>query len=175
MANITYRHSIPSINDIPVSNVVKEEPLSLEEIDINFRSLDNGIAQTVVLAGGIPATIRNTVNVFSKNQSVAPVNAVLSSGNVIIDASLSNNFKITLNNNYYMPKPTNLTDGMILNFYIKQNGVGGPWNINYASQFLFVDGVPPTHSANPDYMTCYYDATDDVLVCNLLQNFTGGV
>lgn len=169
MANITYRHAIPTLADIPNSTTVKSEPLTLEEIDANFKSLDNAIAETVNVAGTIPTSIKNTSNVFTKNQSVAPVSPSIVSGSVSTNSSLSNNFRIVLTANVYINKPSNLTDGMILNFFFKQ--VGGPWTVTYHPSFLFPNGTPPVHSAKVDFMSCYYDATDDVLCCNLLKNY----
>lgn len=111
-----------------------------------------------------------TVNVFTKNQSVAAVS--LGSGvSPAIDAALSNNFKITLGANNTLVDPTNLTEGMILNFAITQDATGGR-TLAYGSLFKFPGGTVPTLStaANAkDFMSCYFDG--GVLLCSLNKGF----
>src|SRR5574337_2053994 len=60
------------------------------------------------------------VNVFTKNQSVAPA-ALTSGATIAVDASQSNNFKLVLGTNATLSNPTNATDGMVLNIRIKQD------------------------------------------------------
>jgi len=113
-----------------------------------------------------------TINVFTKNQSVAPV--VLASGAVVaVDASLSNNFRLTLDTNATLSNPKNLTDGMVLNFYIRQDGVGGR-TMAYGSKYTFPSGVIPTLSTAAsavDFMSCYYDSTSDKLLCSMGKGY----
>ena len=114
----------------------------------------------------------SATNVWTKNQSVAP--ATLTSGaSIALDASLSSNFKLTLGVNAALSNPTNLTDGMVLNVRIKQDATGGR-TLSYGTMYKWPGGVAPVLStaANAvDFLSCYYDATDGVLSCNLLKGF----
>ena len=119
---------------------------------------------------GLP--LETTTNQFTKNQSV--VSVTLSSGSTVnFDASQSNNTKVILATNATLANPTNMTDGMILNFKIKQDSVGGR-TLSYGTAFKFAGGVAPILSTTPnaiDFMSCYYDATDGVLLCNLTNGY----
>lgn len=113
----------------------------------------------------------STVNVFTKNQSVTPV--VLTDGATIaVDAALSNNFRVTLAGNRTLANPTNLTDGMVLNFKIKQDGTGGR-TLAYGSKYKWSGGTAPvlsTAAAAVDFISAYYDGADDILICNLVKD-----
>jgi len=57
----------------------------------------------------------------------------------------------------------------VLNFYIEQDGIGARvWTLG--TKYKFPGGINKTLStaANAkDFMSCYYDSTDDVLLCTL--------
>lgn len=113
-----------------------------------------------------------SVNVFTGNQSVAPV-LIIPSPNVSINAALSNNFKTVLVANSTVNNPTNLTDGMSFNLRIKQDTTGNRL-LTYGSMFKFVNGVVPTVSTSAsavDILSCYYDSLDNVLNCKLNNNY----
>jgi hypothetical protein len=106
------------------------------------------------------------VNVWSKNQSVAP-SALTDGATISVDASLSNNFKVTLEGNRTLANPTNLSDGMVLNFRIKQDATGTR-TLAYGSKYKWPGGtafVLSTAAGAVDMISCYYDSTDDVLEC----------
>ena len=112
------------------------------------------------------------VNVFTKNQSTAAV-SLASGASIAVDASLSNNFKLVLGINATLANPTNLTDGMVLNFRIKQDGTGGR-TLAYGSKFKWVGGATPSLSTGAnavDLISGYYDSTDDTIICNLNKGF----
>lgn len=104
---------------------------------------------------------------WDRNHRVTPV--TLSDGaNIAVDASLSNNFKVTLGGNRTLDNPTNLADGMVLNFVIKQDGTGGR-ALAYGSKYDFGDAGTPalTTAANKiDLISCYYDSAADKLLCS---------
>jgi len=128
--------------------------------------------QALAAASGSGATI-GAVNVFTKNQSVAP-SALISGSSIATDASLSNNFKLVLGANATLSNPTNLTDGMVLNFRIKQDATGSR-TLAYGSKFKFPGGIAPLLSTAPnavDLLSGYYDSTDDTICCNLSKGFS---
>ncbi|MBT2326136.1 hypothetical protein J7E62_27790 [Variovorax paradoxus] len=112
-----------------------------------------------------------TVNVFTKNQSVTP-SALTDGASIAVDASLSNNFSVTLGGNRTLANPTNLTAGMVLNFTIDQDGTGSR-TLAYGSAYKFPGGTAPTLStaaSAKDFMSCYYDGT--VLRCNTSKAYS---
>ncbi len=119
------------------------------------------------VAGGSSGATTGAVNVWTKNQSVATV-ALTDGSSIATDASLSNNFKVTLGGNRTLANPTNLTEGMWLLFVVKQDATGGR-TLGYGSKFKWSGGVAPTLSTSAnavDTISAYYDGT------NLLANFT---
>ena len=129
------------------------------------------ISQVDVLVEELGLT-ETTVNVFTKNQSVLPV--ILTPGvTVNTDAALSNNFTLTAAQNFTLANPTNLTDGMILNFRIKQDATGSRV-VTWGSKFKFpggTAGVLSTTANAVDFMSCYYDGPSDTLDCVLNKAF----
>lgn len=96
-------------------------------------------------AGGAAGASLSNVNVWNKNQSVAPVSLSIASGHVVVDASLSNNFEVPMNANATLDNPTNLTAGQWLHFAITQDGTGSR-TLAYGSKFKWPGGVTPTLS-----------------------------
>lgn len=103
---------------------------------------------------------RTTLGVWSKNQSVTVV-ALTSGTTVAIDASLSNNFKLTMTGACKLSNPTNLTEGMVLNFAVDQNGTGG-YALTFDTMFKFPGGAVPTWvttAGAKNFISAYYDGT----------------
>lgn len=122
-------------------------------------------------AAGSGATLA-AVNVFTKNQTVSP-SALTSGATVSVDASLSNNFKLTLATNATLANPTNATDGMVLNIRVKQDATGSR-TLAYGSAYKWPGGAAPVLStaANAvDMISMYYDSTDAVWACVINKAF----
>lgn len=99
-------------------------------------------------------------NVFQKNQSVAPV-IVSTSGTYTPDASLTNNWQITMTGNLTLANPTNLTAGMMLNFCLDEDGTGGR-TITLGNLFKFDSGTVPTWittASAKNFISGYYDGS----------------
>jgi hypothetical protein len=116
------------------------------------------------------------VNVWTKNQSVTPF-TLTDAATITVDASQSNNFKVTLGGNRTLANPTNLTDGMVLNFLIRQDGTGGrtlaydtkyKWGLGGAAA---APAVSTTIGA-VDLISAVYDSTSDTLRCAMIQTVT---
>jgi len=119
---------------------------------------------------------RTTVNVYTKNQSVLPVQ-MANASTVPIDASLSNNFKTVstgFSQSFTLQNPTNLTDGMVLNFRFRQDATGGRV-MTPGSKYKGAGGgsslVLSTAPNAVDFMSCYYDLDSDTLDCVLNKAF----
>lgn len=104
-------------------------------------------------------------NIFYRNQSVEPFD--LTDGATInTDAALSNIFKVTLGGNRTLANPTNLTDGMVLNWVIKQDGAGGR-TLAFGSKFKWPAGTAPVVTATGgavSLISALYDAGNDILI-----------
>ena len=130
------------------------------------------VADTIAAVDLTSGNYLEIVNVYNKNQSVTPV-ALTPGATVNVDASLSNNFTLTPDQSFTLANPTNLTDGMVLNFRIKQDATGSRV-ATWGSKYHFpggVDGVLSTTANAVDFMSCYYDATSDSMCCVLNKAF----
>lgn len=113
----------------------------------------------------IQTFFRTTLGVWTQNQSVTPF-ALTSGAAVAIDASKSNNFKLTMTGACELSNPTNLTEGMVLNFAIDQDATGGR-ALTFDTMFKFPGGTVPTWTTTANaknFISAYYDGT--VLRCS---------
>lgn len=88
------------------------------------------------------------------------------------DAALSNHFLVTLGGNRTLANPTNLRDGGIYNFYIKQDGTGAR-TLAYGSLFKWPGGTAPTLTAaanSLDIVIAQYSLTLNTLSCSITKD-----
>lgn len=91
---------------------------------------------------------------------------------IAVDASLSNHFLVTLGGNRTLANPTNLRDGGIYNFWIKQDGSGSK-TLGYGSMYKWPGGTAPTLSTAAgalDLVIAQYNATLDILACAITKD-----
>lgn len=101
---------------------------------------------------------------------------LIDGASIAVDASFSNNFRVTLGGNRTLANPSNLRDGQRLDFRVKQDGTGGR-TLAYGSKFSFPGGTAPTLSTAAgatDILRCQYDKVDDTLFCTLNGSGSGG-
>lgn len=113
----------------------------------------------------IQTFFRTTLGVWTKNQSVTPL-ALTSGAAVAIDASLSNNFKLTMAGPCKLSNPTNLVEGMVLNFAVDQDATGGR-ALTFDTLFRWPGGAAPTWTTTAsakNFFSAYYDGL--VLRCS---------
>lgn len=67
--------------------------------------------------------------------------------NIAVDASLGNNFEVTLGGNRTLANPTNPLDGQIINVLVRQDSFGNR-TLAYGSQYRWPDGIPPVITPN---------------------------
>lgn len=121
-------------------------------------------AEIAALASVTAGAQLGVTNVFTKNQSVAPVTTT-TSGAYAPNAANSNNFEITQSGNLTLSNPTGLTAGMVLNIELIQDGTGGR-TITLGSMFKFPGGTVPTWittAGAKNFISAYYDGS--VLLC----------
>ncbi len=111
-------------------------------------------------------------NSLTGAQTVAFV-ALTDATTIATDAALSNHFSVTLGGNRTLGNPTNMRDGGIYNWRIRQDG-GGNRTLVYGSKFKWPGGTAPTltTAANRiDRITGQYHAADDVIECAFTADF----
>lgn len=111
-------------------------------------------------------------NSFSGAQTVSFV-ALTDAATIATDASLSNHFAVTLAGNRTLANPTNMRDGGIYNWRIRQDGTGSR-TLGYGNKFKWPGGTAPTLStaANAiDRLTGQYIASADVIECVITKDF----
>lgn len=131
--------------------------------------LQSGLNVKIVVQN-IANLCRTVVNAFTKNQSVQF--ATLTSGaSVAVDASLSNNFYLSLAHNATIANPSNLTDGMVLNFYVANTGA---FTCAFGSKFKFAGGAPTITSGagKIDLVSGLYHASTDKILCGIAQDLS---
>lgn len=141
-----------------ISAVINSAPGALDTLEELAAALGDDANFAATVTAALALKVGNaSVNVFSKNQSVAPV-ALTDAATIATDASLSNNFTLTMvTTGRVMGVPTNPTDGMVCNWAI-DSGAGG-FTMTWASAFDFGGAGAPTHSVAAsvvDLVSAYY-------------------
>jgi len=111
-------------------------------------------------------------NAFTGAQSVA-FEPLTDGVTINTNAGLSNHFRVTLGGNRTLANPTNLRDGGIYNWRIKQDGTGAR-TLAYGSKFKWPGGIVPaltTTASAVDRIVGQYIAADDVIECVLTKGF----
>lgn len=109
-------------------------------------------------------------NVFTRAQTVTPV-ALTDAATINTNASLSNTFTVTLAGNRTLGNPTNMTNGAIYNWRIRQDATGSR-TLAYGSKFKWPGGTAPTltTTANAtDFISGQYFSDTDTLLCTILK------
>lgn len=102
-----------------------------------------------------------SVNAFLRTQYVVPRTIPDDGTTLLIDASKSNNWKITLTGNRTLANPVNLKEGMVLNIALDQDATGSRV-ITYGTMWKAATGqtlVLSTGVSAKDLLVGYYDGT----------------
>lgn len=113
-----------------------------------------------------------TNNTFTGGAQVVTPVVLTDAASIATDASLSNHFTVTLGGNRTLSNPTNLVDGVILNWKVKQDSSGSR-TLAYGSKFKWPSGTAPTlttGTAAVDYISAQYFSDDDILVSSILKD-----
>lgn len=105
-------------------------------------------------------------NVFTKAQAVTPV-ALTDAASIATDASLSNTFTVTLGGNRTLANPTNMNNGAIYTWRVRQDGTGSR-TLDYGSKFKWPGGTRPTLTTTAsatDFISGQYFSDTDTLLC----------
>lgn len=164
------------ISALDPASAISDTDLTAVVQDIGGGTLKTLKAQASALYTYIRTKLLAAVTVFSKNVSVQSV--ALSDGtNIATNASAGNIFTVTLGGDRTLSNPTNLTDGMLLEWLIKQDGTGSRL-LSYGSKFVWLaTGTAPTLLTAPgsvDRILAVYIAADDKLYAFRAGSGTGG-
>lgn len=109
-------------------------------------------------------------NSFTAAQAVTPV-ALTDGATINTNADLSNTFTVTLAGNRTLANPTNLRNGAIYTWRVRQDATGSR-TLAYGSKFRWPGGTAPTltTAANAtDLISGQYFSDTDTILCNLLK------
>lgn len=122
------------------------------------------VAGSAVLvdATGSPARAA-TQGVITEQGALAPAVVYLTdAATIAVDASLGNDFRVTLGGNRSIEAPANAANGQQIIFQVTQ-GSGAPFTVTWGTGYAFSDAMPqPTLSATPgqtDLLGFTYNAT----------------
>jgi hypothetical protein len=124
-----------------------------------------GIAAVGVAGGGVLAEAISSpasATTLTEPGALAPAVVGLSDASTItVDASLGNDFRVTIAGNRTMADPTNATDGQKIVFQITQ-GAGGSFTLTWGSGYLFSPNLPQPTLSTPagqtDLLAFIYNA-----------------
>ncbi len=134
--------------------------------------VDDRVADFLVAGHGITLTEDDGANTLTVSAKTTVV-ALTDGANIATNAALGDNFRVVLGGNRTLDNPTNLIDGQVINYRIKQDGTGTR-TLAYGSKFTFPGGTDPVLSTalnSLDFMSCQYDAVEDTLVCVMSKAF----
>ena len=116
------------------------------------------------------AGLKDVANTWSKAQ-VGGVVALTDEATIAVDASLGNNFRVTLEGNRTLDNPTNLTDGWTFNIMVKQDATGSR-TLAYGNKYAWAGGAPTltTTASARDQITGIYWSTEDIIVCTIMKD-----
>jgi hypothetical protein len=123
-------------------------------------------------APSLGVALLDQANVFTKAQAVTPV-ALTDAASIATDASLSNTFTVTLGGNRTLANPTNMTNGAIYTWRVRQDGTGSR-TLAYGSKFKWPGGLAPTLTTTAsatDFISGQYFSDTDVILCTSLKAF----
>jgi hypothetical protein len=132
-------------------------------------------ALTAATASRAAAAVQATT---VESGAVAPAVVGLNdAATITVDASLGNDFRVTIGGNRTMSTPANPTDGQKITFQVTQ-GTAGPYTLSWASGYQFSAGLPQptlsTTAGDTDLLCFIYNSTKSAwLLAAFLNGFAG--
>jgi hypothetical protein len=139
---------------------------------LSRRKIFTGIAGAAAVgAGGIalvdtaaPASAATLAAAVEPGVVAPSVVALVDAATIAVDASLGNDFRVTMAGDHAMGTPVNPTDGQKITFQVTQ-GTGGPFTLSWGSGYQFSAGLPQptlsTTAGDTDLLGFIYNATKD--------------
>lgn len=148
----------------------------------NTPSLPTGMVVNVTmtdatgLTGDPNVALLNAAQTWTAGQAISQF-TLTAATNVPVNAALSSNFQLLLNQNVTIDNPTNVIPGSTINIAIRQDG-GGTHTVSFGSAYKFPGGTPTvTATGNAeDIISCYVRTetagTATVMLCSIAQDHT---
>jgi hypothetical protein len=135
-----------------------------------------GAAGAAVLADATPARAAQDGIVVPSGALAPAVVALTDAATIAVDASLGNDFRVTLGGNRTMGTPANPANGEQIIFQVTQ-GSGGPFTLTWASGYEFSTALPQptlsTTAGQTDLLGFVYNAsTGTWLLAAYLNGFS---
>ena len=136
---------------------------------LSRRKIFKGIAGAAAVgAGGItlidsaaPASAATLATAVEPGAVAPAVVALADAATIAVDASLGNDFRVTIAGDHVMGTPANPTDGQKITFQVTQ-ATGGPFALSWASGYQFSAGLPQpalsTTAGDTDLLCFIYNA-----------------
>lgn len=115
---------------------------------IFYLYVDDGNSQQWIetgRAGSGGGSFNNAVTNTYTGAQIGSIVTLTDAATIAMDASLSNNFQVTLAGNRTFGNPTNMTAGQVGSIFINQDGTGSR-TLSWSSYWLFPSGNAPTLS-----------------------------
>jgi hypothetical protein len=160
-------------NSYPSTLQTFPQLVGVNDVFVTQQNITEKITNVFQTGGGGGNVSTNTVNVFTKNQSSHVIDLTSVGGSVSMDASLSNNFRMHMTEDTTLTTPTNATDGMVINFQIRQ-GSAGNWVMTWPANFSWPAATPlviSTGANDVDFISMWYDGLPGTWRCVGNQNF----
>jgi hypothetical protein len=138
----------------PYPKIPLDVPALVRQLTDLFRDIGNNAAVT------------SEPNIYRGSQAVR-FKTLTDAASIETDASSSNHFLVTLGGNRTLANPVNLEDGVILNWWVKQDGTGSR-TLAYGSKFKWPAGTAPTLTTGAsklDLIVGQYNASLDIIAC----------
>lgn len=139
-----------------------------------------GVAAAGAGAAALSAATASSASAATTAESgaVAPaVVALTDAATIAVDASLGNDFRVTVAGNRTVGTPANPTDGQKITFQLTQ-GTAGPYTLSWASGYQFSAGLPQptlsTTAGDTDLLCFIYNSSKSAwLLAAFLSGFAG--
>ena len=138
----------------PYPKIPLDVPSLVRQLTDLFRDIANNAAVT------------SEPNIYRGAQAVR-FKTLTDAASIETDASSSNHFLVTLGGNRTLANPVNLEDGVILNWWVKQDGAVLR-TLAYGSKFKWPAGTAPTLTTGTgklDLIRGQYNASLDIIAC----------
>jgi hypothetical protein len=155
-----------------ISELVPANALDGTELIETSQTQSGSITSARSTINAIATFIKSLTSPWTKAQVVAPVKNATATGSVALDFTSSNSQRLLVTGNLTLANPTlaasSGSDGVVVNVYLKQDATGGR-TFTFGTKYKWPGGAAPTWITTPNavnFISMYYDATDDIVVCN---------
>lgn len=113
---------------------------------IQYAWIDDGNSSQWIETGRAGNVVFSTATSYTYTKAqIGAIVTLTDAATISMDASLGNNFELTLGGNRNFANPTNMSAGQVGSIFITQDGTGGR-TLSWGAYWLFPGGTAPTLS-----------------------------